>query len=152
MKTHALVLLGLCCALATMFAEPRSLGEQMEVDNPKVISYLGTLKESDVGKKVKGVKLSDGSVVLKGSELLGIKHLAARRQHIYLFRDSDGVSAFVWIDKGGKTLPIPKDKAGPAGEDAHILSGDIYTYPVVEGGDGLVILTGATPDWFEKLK
>ena len=123
----------------------------MAVDNPKVMAYLGTLKDSDVGKKVKGVKISDGTVELKGSEYLGSKHLAAKKQHIFLFRNSDGTSAYVWVDKGGKPLDIPVDKSSP-GENAYIISGDIYTYPVVEGGDGLVILSGATLEWFKKQK
>ena len=124
----------------------------MDLDNPRVITYLSKLKESDVGKKVKGIKLSDGTVELKGSEYLGYKHLTDKKQHIYLFRDEDGVRAYAWVDTGGKPLAVPPDKSGSPGEGAYILSGDIYTYPVVEGGDGLVILSGATPEWFAKLK
>ena len=152
MKTHTLALLGLFCVFTTAPAAPKTLAEQMEIDNPKVITFLSTLKESDVGKKVRGVKLSDGTWALKGSELLGVKHLTAKKQHIYLFRDEDGVTAYAWVDTGGKSLDIPKDKSGSPGEDASILSGDIYTYPIIEGGDGLVILYGATPEWFQKLK
>lgn len=152
MKTHALILLGFFCVVTTALSAPKTLGEQMAVDNPRVIEFLGKLAESDIGKKVKGVKLSDGSVELKGGEYLGSKHLTAKKQHIYLFRNADGVRAYVWVDIGGKPLPIPEDKSGSPGENAYILSGDIYTFPVVEGGDGLVILPGATPEWFAKLK
>jgi hypothetical protein len=152
MKTHALVLLGLFCAFGTVSAAPKTLAEQMEIDNPRVVTFLAKLKESDVGKRVKGVKLSDGSVELKGSEFLGSKHIAAKKQHIYLFRDEDGVRAYAWVDTGGKALSIPVDKSGSSGENASILSGDIYTYPLVEAGDGLVILWGATPEWLAKVK
>ncbi len=152
MKTPALVLLGLFCVFSTAPAAPKTLGEQMEIDNPRAITYLATLKDSDVGKKVKGVKLSDGTVELKGAEYLGSKHLTAKKQHIYLFRDEDGVRAYVWVDTGGKPLKVPPDKSGSPGEGAYILSGDIYTYPIVEPGDGLVILSGATPEWFAQQK
>lgn len=152
MKTHHLILLGLFTVFTPAWAAPKTLGEQMEIDNPKVLSYLATLKDSDVGKKVKGVKLSDGTLELKGSQFLGSKHITAKKQHVYLFKSEDGVVAYAWVDTGGKALTIPIDKSGSPGESAYILSGDIYTFPVVEGGDGLVILSGATPEWFQKLK
>ncbi len=131
---------------------PKTLGEQMEIDNPRVIAYLGNLKESDIGKKVQGLRLSDGSIELKGCELIGFKYLSAKKQHIYLFGSRDGFTAYVWVDPGGRPLPVPADQSGSPGEDARILSGDVYTYPVVEGGDGLVIFSGATPAWFRQLK
>lgn len=152
MKTHRLLLLSLFGVFTSAWAAPKTLGEQMEIDNPRVLTYLASLKDSDIGQKVKGVKLSDGTLELKGSELLGFKRLSAKKQHIYLFKSEDGVVAYVWIDTGGKSLTIPVDKSGSPGENAHILSGDTYTYPIVEGGDGVVILTGATPEWFQKQK
>ncbi len=107
---------------------PKTLGEQMEIDNPRAITYLATLKDSDVGKKVKGVKLSDRSTVeLKGAEYHGSKHLPAKKQHIYLFRDEDGVRAYVWIDAGGKQLKVPPDKSAfPARALLHSLRRYLY--------------------------
>src|SRR6478735_7502702 len=93
---------------------PASLGEQLSQDNPAVVSYLEKLTPEKIGKKLKGLKLSDGSVEFKGATFVGMRVIPTKRQHIYVIRDEEGERAFVWIDKGGKDLKIPK----PKGDDS----------------------------------
>lgn len=153
MKAYlALVLL---FSISPIFAREaaQTLAEQMALDNPAVIAYLGKLDDGDVGSKLKGVRLSDGTVELKGCTFLGSHIDPSRKQHIYTFRCDGHEISYVWIDKGGKSLSIPPDPADSnSSERASILSGDIYTYPIVEPGDGIVILYGGTMKWLKALK
>lgn len=137
--------------LAACQTAPKDLGEQLDRDNPKLIAYLVTLGARDINTPGAGVRLYDG-VELKDAIFLGSKHLPAKKQHIYLFKTTDGYRAYAWVDTGGTALSIPPDRSGSPGEDAYVLSGDIYTYPEVHPGDGVVILSGATPKWLAAQK
>ncbi len=152
MKTPLAVVFLLSVTVALAREAPQTLGEQMERDNPAMIAYLQKLTDADVGKKLKGTKLSDGAVELKGSTYLGSLINTAKKQHIYTFRTDGFELSYVWIDKGGKSLTIPHDLNDPSGEHAGILSGDIYTYPIVEPGDGVVVLYGGTLKWLNAQK
>ena len=133
-------------------APPQTLGEQMARDNPTMIAYLQKLTDADIGQKLKGVRLSDGTVELKGSTYLGSFTNTAKKQHIYTFRSDGAEVSYVWIDKGGTALVIPADPKDKSGENAAILSGDIYTFPEVGAADGVVILYGGTLKWLNMQK
>lgn len=152
MKTPLAVVFLLSVAIALAGAAPQTLGEQMEKDNPTMIAYLQKLTDADVGKKLKGVKLSDGTQELKGSTYLGSFINAKKKQNVYTFRTDGSEVSYAWIDKGGTPLKIPVDPKGSDGENAGILSGDIYTFPIIEPGDGVVILYGGTLKWLGGLK
>jgi hypothetical protein len=139
--------LALLLSISASSAEERTLGEQLAIDNPKVVAYLEKLTDSDVGKKVKGVRLSDGSIELKGCVFLGSHVNTAKKQHIYTFRSDGHEVSYIWIDKGGSSLAVPPDPNDESGENASILSGDVFTSPRVEPGDGVIILYGGTLKW-----
>ncbi len=143
------------CAFVAVFVgcatAPQSIGEQLERDNPRMIAYLESLGDADRGRTVSGVALSDGTKELRGSTFVGSRILKNRRQHIYLFRTEGDFRAYVWVAAGGKPLVIPPDRSGSPGENAYLLSGDIYTFGEVHADDGLVVLTGASPAWMAAL-
>jgi hypothetical protein len=145
---HAITIL-LCLQLLACATPPRTIGDQLASDNPRVIAYLSKLTPADHGKAIDGVRLSDGSNDLRGHIFLGSRIDRARGWHIYLFEDDGSTGAFAWVDAGGKPLPIPLD--GSQGESAAVLSGDIYTFTEVGPDDGVVILYGATPAWLKTL-
>lgn len=149
MKRFRYIVLGVVAAgaLVSCATQPRDLGEQLEIDNPRVIRYLSSLSEGHKGKTLAGVRLSDGAMALDGARLVDFAYLPGKRQHIYLFNTEYGYSAYVWIDKGGKSLNIPPDGTG---ESAHVLSGDIFTFTEMGPEDGLVVLSEATPGWFKR--
>lgn len=130
--------------------EPKTLEEQLARDNPKVITYLQSLKPEQKNKAVSGVRLSDGTMELKGYVFLGSRHIEAKKQHIFLFKGEGSYRAYAWIDQGGRRLSIPADKSDSAGENAYVLSGDIFTFAEMTPEDGLVVLAGANPAWLEK--
>lgn len=131
---------------------PKTLDEQLDRDNPKVVAYLARLTPGDIGKAGKGIGLSDGTTVLKNATYLGSKHLAVKRQHIYVFRTENGEHAYVWVDTGGAALSIPPVKRDTSGEHAYVLSGDIYTFTEVHPGDGVVVLEGGDSAWLAQQK
>jgi hypothetical protein len=151
-RSFLAIALVLIAALTGNAKTPASIGEQLSQDNPAVISYLEKLAPEKIGKKLKGLKLSDGTVEFKGATFVGMRVIPAKKQHIYVVRDKDGERAYVWIDKGGKDLVIPKAAGDDSGENAYVLSGDIYTFGDVAAGDGIVILSGGTLAWMNSLR
>ena len=152
MKFSLSVCVGAMCLLVACQAPPKTLDEQLDRDNPKIIAYLSGLASTDIGKSGKGIRLSDGSVELKDATYLGSKHIASKKQHIFVFRTSDGEHAYVWVDKGGTPLSIPPVKEGSTSEHAYVLSGDIYTFTEVHPGDGVVIIEAGDSAWMKRQK
>lgn len=151
-RSFLAISLVLVAALTGHAQTPASIGEQLNQDNPAVISYLEKLTPEKIGKKLKGLKLSDGTVEFKGATFVGMKIIPAKKQHIYVVRDKDGERAYVWIEKGGKALRIPKPAGDDSGENAYVLSGDIYTFADIAADDGIVILPGGTLKWMNSLR
>lgn len=151
MKTisRALVLTAII-GLAACESAPKTLQEQLDRDNPKVIAYLSGLTADGIGKAGKGIRLSDGSTALKDEVFLGSRHIAGKKQHIYVFRSTEGEHAYVWIEKGGVSLVIPPVPRGSSGEHAYGLSGDIYTFTEVHPGDGVVIIAAGDLAWMKR--
>ena len=146
-RSFLAIALVLIAAITANARTPASIGEQLSQDNPAVISYLEKLAPEKIGKKLKGLKLSDGTVEFKGATFVGMRLVPEKKQHIYVVRDKDGERAYIWIDKGGRELKIPKPPGDDSGENAYVLSGDIYTFGNVAAGDGIVILSGGTLAW-----
>lgn len=151
-RSFLAIVLVLVAALTANARTPASLGEQLNQDNPAVILYLEKLTPEKIGKKLKGLKLSDGTVEFKGATFVGMRVIPAKKQHIYVIRDKDGERAYVWIDKDGKDLKVPKPQGDDSGENAYVLSGDIYTFADVAADDGVVILSGGTLAWMNSLR
>jgi hypothetical protein len=58
MRILVIILLLISAPLFAAQKVPETLGEQLALDNPRVIKYLKGLTSSDIGKKLKGIKLS----------------------------------------------------------------------------------------------
>ena len=142
------------------------LGTWLQCNNPRAIRYLSRLTPDDVGTMLPGVKLSDGSFRAKGYRLLGLPTGLGRGVHVVLVRRAKaskapevagdefapgGEGAFVWVERGGVPLPLPKC-GGPAYESAYVLSGDVYTWKAVQPDHGVVEVGCVDPAWTLKVR
>ena len=127
-------------------AEPKNLHEWLALNEPRVIKYLGTLGDKDVGEIVNGVVLSDGTRALSGLKFLGpvsVPELA----HGYRFsevRETTRLDVhYFWVSEGGTPLPVPPCEGEwvfPNGRGA-VLSGDVYTWQEIQPGYRVVRTT-----------
>jgi hypothetical protein len=131
---------------------PETLEEQLATDNPRVIKYLQSLKASDTGKKLKGIKLSDNSVALKDHIFLEKIELNKRRTSIYILRSMGQVISYAWVESDGQPLPIPPCPPNADEEGQNVLSGDVYTWKDVQPGDGVVVMKCVTNKWIREVK
>src|SRR5262245_18914166 len=88
------------------------LGAWLGCNNPRAIRYLGALSRSDIGKVLKGVRLTDGTLTAKGYRLIGLPrtdkgvHIVVVQRPKSRAPESDGFlsggeGAFVWVEAGG---------------------------------------------------
>jgi len=131
---------------------PETLGEQLALDNPRVIKYLHALKNSDIGKKLKGIKLSDGSIALKDHVFLETIKSTKYNFTVYVFQNKTKKVAYAWVKSNGRPLPIPACPSNNDEEGQYVLSGDIYTWRDVQPGDGIVIMECVTEKWINAIK
>lgn len=153
MKTKIIIfllLLSVPCLAAQQV--PQTLEEQLAIDNPKVIKYLQALKASDAGKKLKGIKLSDGNIILKDYVYLEKIRSSKNKFTVYLFQDGTKKIAYAWVETNGKPLPIPPCPPDYKEEGQYGLSGDIYTWKDVQPGHGVVIIECVTNNWINEIK
>lgn len=97
----------------TLFAAekiPETLDEQLAVDNQRVMKYLGRLTPSDVGKRLKGIRLSDQNVVLKNHVFLEKIRSADHQSSVYVFHEKSKLVAYAWVEPQGRSIPIPKKR------------------------------------------
>jgi hypothetical protein len=98
------------CALSLALAEQVSADQWKTLNVPIVRSYLLSLKSSQVGTRLSGVQLSDGTFRLKGQTF--VANLSARKRglHAYKFATTlDGQRFeihYLWVDKGFKVLDL----------------------------------------------
>jgi hypothetical protein len=98
------------CAWGLAVAEPVPAEQWKKVNVPIVRNYLLSLKPSQVGTPLSGVKLSDGTFRLKGQTYLA--NLSARKRglHAYKFGTTlDGQPFeihYLWVDKRFKALDL----------------------------------------------
>ncbi len=145
-----LLLLSIPCLAAKQV--PKTLEDQLALDNQKVIKYLQSLKASDTGKTLKGIKLSDRNVILKDHVFLERIFSAKNEFHVYLFRDGSKIVAYAWVDTNGKPLPIPPCPPNSEEEGQYVLSSDIYTWKDVQPEHGIVIMKCVTNKWINEIK
>ena len=130
-------------------------------NNPRAIRYLSALSEADIGTVLNGVKLTNGTFVAKGYRLLGLPKPASKGAHIVVIhrpRRSPatekttsgflprGEGAFVWVDSGGDSVPLPECPPSPF-ENQYVPSGDVYTWKAVQPDDGVVEVGCIIPSW-----
>jgi hypothetical protein len=145
----SLLLSALCVAAQQV---PKTLEEQLALDNPRVIKYLQSLNASDSGKKLKGIRLSDGSISLKNYVFIETINSAKNKFNVYVFRYNRRKIAYAWVESDGKSLPIPSCPSNYEEEGQYVLSGDIYTWTDIQPGDGVVIIECVTDKWINEIK
>jgi len=144
-------------ALLLAGAAPLSAQEEPvgAVTNRRVMHYLQSLSDADRGKKLTGVRVADGTLLLAGQMLLHRIELRSRRAHVYVLRAGSltmGMPvAQAWVEPRGKPLSIPSIPEGEPREAA-INSGEVYTYSEIHPGDGLVEISCPTEAWIKSLQ
>jgi hypothetical protein len=127
-----------------------TLGEWLSANQPRVRTYLNGLTKQQVGAKLTGVDLSDGSTQLNNSfrYLANLSDLS-RGLHAYKFSyEYEGASYevhYLWLDRGVKELSLSKfpecnGKWIEPGGFA-VLSGDQYTYSSLFPSEDIVVTT-----------
>jgi hypothetical protein len=152
MKIIVIIFLLMAAPLFAAQQVPQTLGDQLALDNPRVIKYLNGLNKSDIGKKLKGVKLSDRSIILKNHILLETINSKKNKFTVYIFRNKAKMVAYAWVKPDGKSLPVPSCPSNSDEEGQYVLSGDIYTWKDVQPGDGIVIMECVTRKWIDEIK
>ena len=131
------------------------LGNWLKINEPKVISYLQLLSAKDKGNIQKGVRLSDGTVELKGFKFAGKTEYVSKSIIIYTFLDRKNEPiSYLWMSKDGKPFPLPECSGedprykwpGWAGSD---LAGEVYTYRDVHFGHGIIKTRCVPTSWLK---
>jgi len=124
----------------------------LDCNNPRVRKYLASLTRKDIGKVLKGVHLTDGTIELKGYIFLGEARGIDKGVHLYVLELKKQRSAYIWVDENGTELPLPSCPESISFESAYVLSGDVYTWKAVQPGHGLVHAMCVADSWLKKLK
>ena len=151
-----LCVIGLSCMLISAEVSAESLGQWLSQNSQKVKRYLLSLKTSDLGRKLGGVRLTNDEQVLERHLFLSARYLPEYKARVFVFREPDGKTpvAWVWVDKGGKAMPLPSCEPDKPRPDwfvwsGAVISGDSYTFSEVQPGGDVVIthcLGGALGD------
>jgi hypothetical protein len=137
------------CAWSLALAKQVAPDQWKKVNVPIVRSYLLSLKPSQVGTRLSGVQLSDGTFRLKGQSFLANASSRKRGLHAYKFGTTlDGQRFeihYLWVDKGFKALDLKSfpscsgewlEPSGRAGID-----GEPYGQAQVFPGENIVVTT-----------
>jgi hypothetical protein len=106
------MLFALLAGCACSWADAKQLNpDQWNKKNvPAVRKYLLALKPSQVGSKLSGVRLSDGTFRLKGQSFVADISSQERGLHAYKFRttldDQNFEIHYLWVDKGFKPVDL----------------------------------------------
>jgi hypothetical protein len=144
------IILGLALALASSDGAARELmlGDWLAQNNPRVIAFLQHLTARDVGSRVRGVKLSDGTTILHGQKYVGQVRGLPQGAHVFLFARGAKSVAYIWVEARMKPFPLPSCARGPDDDESStVLSGDVYTLKSVQPTDGVVISRCPTKEW-----
>lgn len=131
---------------------PTKTDSYLDTDNIRMIALLRGMTDSRIGEKIPGLTLQDGTLTLKDAIFLGSLVLPAQKQHIYTFRTGGRQNSFVWIEPGGVPLLVPPAPKNNFREFAYTLAGDVYKFPEVHPGAGVIVLPGGSKKWLQKLK
>ena len=124
----------------------------LKCNNPTVIKYLTALTKRDIGKILKGVRLTDGSMTLKGHTFLGEAKGIGRGVHLFIFEINKNRVAYLWVDENGTALDLPVCPQSVSFESAYGLSGDVYTWKAAQPGHGVVQTMCIKKEWLKKIK
>jgi hypothetical protein len=139
------------CVTACLCAQDEPGGET----DRRIMQYLNTLTDADLGKKLKGVRLSDGKVALAGHTLLHRIKLTSNRAHVHVLRDGSVAmgmpTAHAWVEPDGTLLALPDIPAGEPRETAYSM-GEVFTSADIHPGDGLIEISCPTEEWIKSLQ
>lgn len=152
MKIIVIIFLLISAPLCTAQEVTETLEDQLALDNPRVIKYLRGLTISDIGKKLKGIRLSDGSIALRNHIFLETIKSKKNNFSVYVFRNNEKKVAYAWVGSNGKPLSIPTCPADYEEDGQYVLSGDLYASEDVQPGDCVVILECVTKKWINEIK
>jgi hypothetical protein len=107
-----------------------NLGVFLEHENPRVMSFLISLGDKDVGTKVQGFRLCDGNILFQDWRYLGKAKGLKQGQHLFLFREGKAFRAVAWVDQTAKPLLIPTcpKHLDCAAEGQYAISYDVHTF------------------------
>ena len=148
---HLRVVFAYLCLAACLFAQEEPGGES----DRRIMKYLASLSDDQLGKKLEGVRLRDGSFALGGYTLLHRVILPAKRAHVYVLREGSLAMSIpigrAWVEQKGKPIPLPEEPLGEPREAAYH-AGEVYTFAEIQPGDGLVELSYPTEEWVKSLQ
>ena len=148
---HLHVVFAYLCLAACLFAQevPGSDSDR------RIMKYLASLSDDQLGKKLEGVRLRDGSFALAGHTLLHRVILPAKRTHVYVLREGSLAMGIpigrAWVEPKGKPIQLPEEPPGEPREGAYN-AGEVYTLAEIQPGDGLVELSYPTEEWIKSLQ
>jgi hypothetical protein len=121
----------------------------------RIMKYLASLSDDQLGKKLTGVRLRDGSFALAGYTLLHRVILPAKSAHVYVLREGSLAMGMpigrAWVEAKGEPIPLPEEPPGEPREGA-FNAGEVYTFPEIQPVDGLVELSYPTEEWVKSLQ
>ena len=148
---HLHVVFAYLCLAACLFAQEEPGGDS----DRRIMKYLAGLSDDQLGKKLEGVRLPDGSFALAGYTLLHRIILPAKRAHVYVLCEGSLAMGIpigrAWVEPKGKPIPLPGDPPGEPREAAYN-AGEVYTFAEIQPGDGLVELSYPTEEWVKSLQ
>ena len=143
MRTFAFI----ATLLFSIVVMAEDLHEWLNANEPIVERYLLILDHTDLGHRLSGVTLTDGTQPLKGYVFLADLSEPERGLHDFKFRATyAGIiyeSHYLWLDAGFPKIYLPSYLRCPGkfiepGGIA-VLSGDQYTYTDLDPGGQLVV-------------
>lgn len=152
------VVVGMCLlsSASTAFSSDEDCNKDVEAfldcNNPRVKKLLTALTTKDIGKVLKGVRLTDGTMELQGYTFLGEVKGIAKGVHLYIFEFKKQREAYIWTEEKGDELLLPRCPESVSFESAYVLSGDVYTWKALQPGHGVVHAMCVKPSWMTKLK
>jgi hypothetical protein len=148
---HLRVVIAYFCLAGCLFAQEEPGGES----DRRIMKYLASLPDDQLGKKLEGVRLPDRSFALAGHTLLHRIILPGKRAQVYvLYKGSLAMGmpiGYAWVEPKGKPIPISSISAGEWREAAYS-AGEVYTFAEIHPGDGLVELAFPTEEWVKSLQ
>jgi len=152
-KTLAIITL-----IFSFSANAENLGDWLSENNPIVIKYLTSLSDSRQGQPVQGVRLSDGSYELKDYQYLGRIINEATKSYVYILKTPKfGYVAYIWVATDGRPLTLPARCKEPDSNFAYpgwsgaVLSGDSYTYNIVQPNNEIVTTHCLKKEWLSRV-
>jgi len=124
----------------------------LDTDNIRMIALLRGMSDSRIGEKIPGLTLQDGTLTLKDATFLGSFIVPTKKQHIYTFKTGGRQNSYVWIEPGGVPLAVPPAPKNNFREFAYSLSGDVYRFPEIRPGAGVIVLPGGSKKWLQQVK